>query len=183
MRSFPIIALLLGCLLVVPSCNGDMDPETDDTTGYLKKDYGTVVKKFPDAAGSFFEAKYELSGKVSETDLDALKPVKVTYLFQWVGKDAVTYLASMERDFITGKVSKIDLEGATAPRQYAKFGDFEGLISLEKVLEQVKASSFSPTEASVTLCAPLSNAVLRYYFSEGVSVDARTGEVSGPELM
>ncbi|MBO4768277.1 MAG: hypothetical protein J5495_01965 [Bacteroidales bacterium] len=104
-------------MLSALSCDKELnsDKEPQSTIDYLKKDYKTVVKKFPDADGFMIEAQYELSGKVSETELENLKPVKVTYVFQWVGKDAVSNLVTMERDFVTGKTSKIIVDRATSP--------------------------------------------------------------------
>ena len=81
----------------------------------MKEDYKKVVKEYPEADGFFIEAEYVLSGKVSETDLKDLKPVKVVYRFQWVGKDDVARLATMERDFLTGEVSDIYLENVSSP--------------------------------------------------------------------
>ena len=173
-------------MLSALSCDKELnsDKEPQSTIDYLKKDYKTVVKKFPDADGFMIEAQYELSGKVSETELENLKPVKVTYVFQWVGKDAVSNLVTMERDFVTGKTSKIIVDRATSPWQDAKLGNFDGVISLEEALKQLKASEFSASTAFATLRTPvIPNATLRYMFGDNVYVDAKTGEVFGPQPM
>lgn len=176
------LLLLAGCLLMAPSCKkDDSDKDTKDSLYYLKEDYKKVVKEYPEADGFFIEAEYELSGKVSETDLKDLKPVKVTYFFQWVGKDDVARLATMERDFQTGKVSDIYLETVSSPWEDTKLGNFDGLISLEKALEKLKATSYNPATAFVTLRKPvIYKTTVRYMFGEKVYVDAATGEVFGP---
>ena len=176
------LLLLAGCLLMAPSCKkDDSDKDTKDSLYYLKEDYMKVVKEYPEADGFFIEAEYELSGKVSETDLKDLKPVKVKYLFQWVGKDDVAWLAKMERDFQTGKVSDIYLEKVSSPWEDTKLGNFDGLISLEKALEKLKATSYNPATAFVTLRKPvIYKTTVRYMFGEKVYVDATTGEVFGP---
>lgn len=176
------LLLLAGCLLMTPSCKKD-DPEKDtkDSIYYLKEDYKKVVKEYPEADGFFIEADYELSGKVSETDLKDLKPVKATYYFQWVGKDDVARLAVMERDFLTGEVSDIYLEEVSSPWEDTKLGNFDGLISLEEALEKLKASSYNPATAIVTLREPvIYKTTVRYMFGDKVYVDATTGEVFGP---
>ena len=183
MKHLRLLPLLLGCLMIVPSCKKDLDPDADfkDTIEYLKEDYQTVVKQIPDADGYFIEAIYELSGKVSETDLKDLKPLKVTYLFQWVGDDDVAYLVSMERDFTTGKTSEIEKITTSSPWQDTKLGDFEGVISLEKALKNLKSSPHNPATAYVTLRKPvIPRTTLRYMLGDSVYVDALTGEVVGP---
>ena len=128
MKKIELIAFLLGCLMIVPSCTKDPEPEADekDSIEYLKEDYKTVVKEIPEAEGFFIEAVYELSGKVSENNLDDLKPVKVTYLFQWVGDDDVAYLVSMDRNFLTGKTSEIERGTTSSPWEDTKLGNFDG---------------------------------------------------------
>ena len=186
MRRFVLFSLILGCMLMASSCEKEtkLDAKTATTIDYLKKDYEKVVKKYPGAKGFLIEAQYELSGKVAETELANLKPVKVTYVFQWVGEDAVSNLLTMERDFVTGKTSKINVDRATSPWEDAKLGNFEGVISLEKALEQLKASEFSVHTAFATLRTPvIPNATLRYMFGDDVYVDAKTGEVFGPQIL
>ena len=177
MKHLQILSLLLGCAMMTLSC--EKDETAKSTIDYLKEDYQTIVKEIPDADGYFIEAIYELSGKLSETNLKELKPLKVTYLFQWVGDDDVAYLVSMDRDFTTDKTSEIDKGTTTSPWEDTKIGDFDGVISLEKALEQLyKASSNLPATAYVTLRKPvIPKTTLRYMFGDNVYVDATTGEV------
>ena len=173
-------------MLMASSCEKEFKPdaETATTIDYLKYDYEKVVKKYPGAKGSLIEAQYELSAKVSETEASNINPVKVTYVFQWVGEDAVSNLLTMERDFVTGKTSRINVERATAPWPDAKLGSFEWVIPLEKAIELVKASDFDPATSSAILRTPaVSNATLRYMFGDNVYVDALTGKVFGPQIM
>lgn len=180
MKKIELIAFLLGCLMIVPSCTKDPEPEADekDSIEYLKEDYKTVVKEIPEAEGFFIEAVYELSGKVSENNLDDLKPVKVTYLFQWVGDDDVAYLVSMDRNFLTGKTSEIERGTTSSPWEDTKLGNFDGAISLEKALQLLKASPYRPATAFATLRKPvIPRTTLRYMFGSDIYVDALTGEV------
>ena len=176
--------LLMSCLLIAPSCKKD-DPKKDDaksTIEYLKEDYQKVVKEIPEADGFFIEAVYQLSDLATEKDLTNLKPINVTYLFQWVGKDDVALLAAMDRDFVTGKTSKIVTEPVSSPWEDTKIGNFDGVISLEKALEKLNATNYRPNTAFVTLRKPvIYKTTLRYMFGDKVYVDAMTGEVFGPE--
>ena len=181
MKRLQALSLFLGCLTLALSCQ--KEEVAKSTIDYLKEDYKTIVKEIPDADGYFIEAIYELSGKVSETDLKDLAPVKVTYLFQWVGNDDVAYLVSMDRDFKTGKTSEIEKGTTSSPWEDTKIGNFDGVISLEKALELLKASSYNPASAYVTLRKPvIPRTTLRYIFGSDVYVDATTGEVFGPSF-
>jgi hypothetical protein len=179
-----IYFLLMICLLIAPSCKKD-DPKKDDaksTIEYPKEDYQKVVKEIPEADGFFIEAVYQLSDLATEKDLKNLKPINVTYLFQWVGKDDVALLAAMDRDFVTGKTSKIVTEPVSSPWEDTKIGNFDGVISLEKALEKLNATNYRPNTAFVTLRKPvIYKTTLRYMFGDKVYVDAMTGEVFGPE--
>lgn len=181
MKHSQALSLLLGCVMMTLSCQKDETAKS--TIDYLKEDYKTVIKEIPDADGYFIEAVYELSGKVSETNLNDLKPVRVTYLFQWVGSDDVAYLVSMDRDFNTDKTSAIEKGTTSSPWEDTKLGNFDGVISLEKALERLKASSYNPATAYATLRKPvIPKTTLRYMFGENVYVDAMTGEVFGPSM-
>ena len=181
MKHLQVFSLLLGCMMMAVSCQ--KDEVAKSTIDYLKEDYKTVIKEIPDADGYFIEAVYELSGLVSEKNLQDLKPVKVMYLFQWVGSDDIAYLVTMDRDFNTGKTSEIVKGTTSSPWEDTKIGNFDGVISLEKALELLKASKYSPATAYATLRKPvIPKTTLRYMFGENVYVDAMTGEVFGPSL-
>ena len=181
MKHLQVFSLLLGCMMMTLSCQ--KDEVVKSTIDYLKEDYKTVVKEIPDADGYFIEAVYELSGLVSEKNIQDLKPVRVTYLFQWVGSDDIAYLVTMDRDFNTGKTSEIVKGTTSSPWEDTKIGNFDGVISLEKALELLKASKYSPATAYATLRKPvIPKTTLRYMFGENVYVDAMTGEVFGPSL-
>ena len=123
------------------------------------------------------------NSNVSETNLKDLKPVRVTYLFQWVGSDDIAYLVSMDRDFNTGRTSEIEKGTTSSPWEDTKIGNFDGVISLEKALELLKASKYSPATSYATLRKPvIPRTTLRYMFGENVYVDAMTGEVFGPSM-
>ena len=77
-----LVCMLIGCMsLGMVSCSDDDDnnnrptPKTDKSTlEYLTSDYLAAVNQYPEFIGHFMEAQYELTGKVSELDLNELKP-------------------------------------------------------------------------------------------------------------
>lgn len=171
-----LVCMLIGCMsLGMVSCSDDDDnnnrptPKTDKSTlEYLTSDYLAAVNQYPEFIGHFMEAQYELTGKVSELDLNELKPVNVHYVWYYVDRvqnpsnpqeyGSVPYLLEQDRDFTTGKTTELVKTRVNSPWIFdMTMTNFDHFISLEEVIKIIKTSEYADLAQTrfITLRAPV----------------------------
>ena len=202
--------LLMGVAFTMASCSDDDDntpaPKNDQTAlQNLIDDNLAAVVKYPEFYGHFMEAQYELTGKVSDLDLEDLKPVNVHYVWYYVDRvqnpsnpeeyGSVPYLLEQDRNFTTGKTSELVKTQVKSPWIFdMTMTNFDHFISLEEVIKIIKTSEYADLAQTrfITLRAPVISDDLfpqreydaQYVFGgsedreEHILVDAVTGTIN-----
>ena len=162
LKVWMLAAILMLCgTMMLTSCSDD--DETALPKNYyldcLKKDYATVLGRVPAAEGHFVEAQYELNGKVSEFLAKDIRVVNVTYVYNlgWDEDLNEAMIIYHERDFKEGSTPMITMYNSRTPWIGDKWiPNFDGFISLEDAIANVKASQYDDPETRyVTLRHPV----------------------------